>query len=181
MYIRAKETKNKETGTIYIKHQLVESFRTINGPRQRIIMDLGSLNLEEAKWPELAKAISIKLSNSSTLFEFDSEIEKLSSEAVSHFDFIKTDVKDKSNREDSADFKEIDINSASLTNVKSLGNELVALSFLEKLGLDEILENLKLKNRELSLAKAVVATRLIKPGSDLATFNVTVQVLINRI
>ncbi len=171
MFIRAKETINKTTGAIYTKHQLVESIRTENGPRQRIVMDLGSLNLDKSKWPQLAKAIALKLSNSPTLFKFDSEIEKLSSDAVSHFDFIKTDSEDKSVRKDESLYKEIDLNSTSVTSVKSLGNELVALSFMEKLKLDEILENLNLKKRQVNLAKAVIAARLIKPGSDLAAFN----------
>ena len=44
MFIRAYVTTNKKTGKKYITHKLVESYRTIKGPRQRIIMDMGNLS-----------------------------------------------------------------------------------------------------------------------------------------
>jgi len=40
MFIREYRTKNKKTGKVYVKHQLVESYRTDAGPRQRIVMNL---------------------------------------------------------------------------------------------------------------------------------------------
>ena len=40
MFIRAKETKNRVTGTTYVKHQLVRSVRYGDKVRQEIVMEL---------------------------------------------------------------------------------------------------------------------------------------------
>ncbi len=93
-------------------------------------MELGNLDLDESKWPVLAKAIAVKLSSSRTLFEFDSEIENLSDGAISRFNFVKTESLDNPFRQESGNYCEVDIDSTSVTEVKSLGNELVALSYL---------------------------------------------------
>jgi len=48
MYIRKKKGVYKDK--IYINYQLVESVRTPNGPRQKVICSLGNLKLEFSKW-----------------------------------------------------------------------------------------------------------------------------------
>ncbi len=50
MFIRASKTKNQKTAEIYIKHQLIESYRTEKGLRQRIILNLGQLNLDKKEF-----------------------------------------------------------------------------------------------------------------------------------
>jgi len=62
MFIRQYKTKNKKTGKVYIKHQLVLSYRTEAGPRQRIIMNLGKVKLEKSQWRRLAFALEGRLS-----------------------------------------------------------------------------------------------------------------------
>ncbi len=42
MFIREVKTINKKTGNKYIKHVLMESVRTENGPRQRTVMQLNT-------------------------------------------------------------------------------------------------------------------------------------------
>jgi hypothetical protein len=48
MFIREYNTKNKKTGKVYSAHKLVESFQTEKGPRQRIVMQLGTLTLPKS-------------------------------------------------------------------------------------------------------------------------------------
>lgn len=54
MFIRETKTGNKKTGEAYIKHQLVESYRTKKGPRQRVILNLGQIKIARKDWRRLA-------------------------------------------------------------------------------------------------------------------------------
>ncbi|OQY12912.1 MAG: hypothetical protein B6I31_02220, partial [Desulfobacteraceae bacterium 4572_19] len=66
MFIResTKFKKNKK----YIQHQLVESIRTPNGPRQKLILNLGILDIPKDKWKELANTIESELHKEILLF-----------------------------------------------------------------------------------------------------------------
>ena len=57
MFIRKYKTVNKKTGAVYIKHQLVESYRSDKGPRQRIVMNLGNIDLPVSEHRRLAFAL----------------------------------------------------------------------------------------------------------------------------
>ena len=79
MYIRESKTKNKKTDKVYIKHSLVESVRTERGPRQRLVMTLGKLELDRSLWKELANALEAFLHGNSelehlSLFELPKEL-----------------------------------------------------------------------------------------------------------
>ena len=54
MFIREYKTTNKKTATEYITHRLVESYKTEKGPRQRIIMHLGMIDVPKSQWRHLA-------------------------------------------------------------------------------------------------------------------------------
>ena len=69
MFIREYKTINKKTAAVYIKHQLVESYRSQTGPRQRIVMNLGRLDISKSDWRRLAFALEEKLSGQESLLE----------------------------------------------------------------------------------------------------------------
>ncbi len=50
-----------KTGKTYTKYQLIESYRTEKGPRQRIILTLSDFDLDQPVWPALARAVSVDL------------------------------------------------------------------------------------------------------------------------
>ena len=77
MFIRQK--KKTTQGKTYFQHQLLKSYRTSSGPRQKVILNLGQLSLPKEKWKALAEAIEDKLNNQETLsfFEKDKDIEAL--------------------------------------------------------------------------------------------------------
>ncbi len=62
----------------------------------------------------------------------------------------------------------VDLGSVGLRDVRSLGKELVATSFYERLGINEAL--IGLTPKEQAVAEAIICARLIEPGSDLATY-----------
>ena len=45
MFIRTAKTKNPKTGKVYVSHQLVETVQTEKGPRNRVLLYLGRLDL----------------------------------------------------------------------------------------------------------------------------------------
>jgi hypothetical protein len=168
MYIRAVDTKTK-TGTTYTKYQLIESYRTEKGPRQRIIATLTDFDLDKPLWPALARVISDRLSGVASIFEADERITRYADMVMTRLsvksDILASDTK----RSEEADYERIDLNTASTTNVRSLGPELIGERFYDLLGFEEILRGVGLTDKQLAIAKAVILARLIHPGSDLAT------------
>ncbi|MHB8345502.1 MAG: IS1634 family transposase, partial [Ferrimicrobium sp.] len=169
MYIRAVETKTK-TGSTYTKYQLVESYRSEKGPRQRIILTLTDLDLAKPLWPALARVISDRLSGVESIFDEDKKI-------VAYADMVMTKLSVRSEitasdtkRDQEAHYERVDLNTAAHTKVRSLGAELIAERFYNELGFEEILRGAGLEDKTLPIAKAVILARLIHPGSDLATY-----------
>ncbi|WP_316410320.1 hypothetical protein [Mesoterricola sediminis] len=59
MFIRSVQTSQGKVGTSFNNHQLVESYRAEAGPRQRLITNLGSLDLPRERWKDLAAALDL--------------------------------------------------------------------------------------------------------------------------
>jgi hypothetical protein len=57
MFIRAVRKKNRGSDQVYSYHQRIEAVRTLRGPRQRILLNLGTLEIHPAEWKELANRI----------------------------------------------------------------------------------------------------------------------------
>ncbi|SHG37248.1 hypothetical protein SAMN02745206_03754, partial [Desulfacinum infernum DSM 9756] len=76
MFIRRVRKKDHQTGTTYFYHQLVESYRTPKGPRQRTLLNLGKLDLEPKQLKGLANRIEEILTGQRPAFPIDQEMEK---------------------------------------------------------------------------------------------------------
>ena len=170
MYIRETVTKNKKTKTKYSKHQLIESIRTEKGPRQRIVMELGTLVLPKSQWRRLAALLEARLAGQLSLFEDEAELSQSADQAMENYDFLQSKQVEKTMRRDQRELVTIDMNRVETALSRSLGPELVAHSYWERLGFDTILNACGLSLTEQSLAKAVIIARLIAPTSDLATW-----------
>jgi transposase len=170
MFIRETETKNKKTMSVYKTHKLVENYRTEKGVRQRVIMSLGSLSLPKSHWRELAALLESRISGQNTFLEEDKELTIIADEVLRHNTFIKRLSKEKIDTAKNSDMQLVDLNSASNTFSRSLGSELIAHSFWEKLNFDGILKECKFDNKQISLAKALILGRLIYPQSELSTW-----------
>lgn len=165
MFIRQYKTKNKKSGKVYIKHQLVESYRTEKGPRQRIVMNLGKIDLSRSEWRRLAFALENKLSGQETLIG-DKKITAAVAAIMKNYDFYKIRKKKEEIR---SKFLTIDLEKVGVTCCRTLGPELVGHDVWKTLSLDRILKDAGLKKDNIELAKAVVLARLISPGSEKAT------------
>lgn len=180
MFIRESKTKNKKTGKTYIKHSLVESIRTERGPRQRVVMTLGQLSLDRSLWKSLAFALESYLNGEQEIehidmFNLPSDfIEEITFQraAINNKRKILADVNGESaeNKKPLKMIQEIDVNSLSVVENRSLGSELVANSAWKVLGFETILRECGFNDKEIALAASVIWGRLINPGSDLATW-----------
>ena len=86
MFIRKAVKTEKTTKKKYFSYQLVECVRTERGPRQRILLNLGSeldLNKEEKKL--LANRIEELISGINTLFQYSEQIENLANRFAKTF------------------------------------------------------------------------------------------------
>ena len=164
MFIRAKETKNRITGTTYVKHQLVRSVRYGDKVRQEIVMELPGLDIEKADFKKLANVLTLRLAGRESLLEADDKIRTAADQMMENYQLIR-DLRPV--KADEPTLTPVDLGSVGLRDVRSLGKELVATSFYERLGINEAL--IGLSQKEQALAKAIICTRLIAPGSDLAT------------
>ena len=178
MFIRENKTTNKKSGKTYIKHVLVESVRTEKGPRQRVVMQLGQLQLDRSYWKELAHQLEAYLTSSTeleqlSLFELPSEvIEELEKQkALIRYKKEQEASNLKSNKKSNKVIEKVNINSLTVTESRSLGGELLANNAWNNLEFSDILKGCNFTEKEIALAASVIWGRLIFPGSDLKTWN----------
>ena len=172
MYIRETKTQRKKTNTVYIKHELVEAYRNKEGqPRQRVVLQLGRLDLPKKDWKPLAAALESRFAGQESLFEEDPRIKEAAQTAMEHFSFLQKKEKKRQQRDENAEYIRVDPQSTSVTQSRSLGPELVAHATWEKLGIETFLEQQGWKKKDIALAEALVAGRLIEPGSELSTLS----------
>lgn len=171
MYIREFITTNRKTKTKYIVHRLVESYQTPKGPRQRIVLHLGTLEISKLQWRALAALLEARLAGQSSLLDEDyPELVTIANQALEHRHIVDKFQADKSIRQANQDIQAVDLNSVTTMQSRSLGPELVANSTWQRLGFNRILSRFRFTPRQIALTKAVVFGRLIEPCSDLATW-----------
>lgn len=171
MYIRETLTHNKKLNTTYKKHQLIEAIRTEKGPRQRVILELGTLTLPKSEWRKLAAVLEARLAGQDSLFEEDPDLAQVADTAMESYHFKRTKALEKKTRHEQRELVTVDVQSVTSTEHRSLGPELVAHTMWNRLGVDEILQACGFSLHEQALAQAVTIARLVAPSSDLAAWN----------
>lgn len=171
MFIRENRTKNRKTDAVYTCHKLVESYRSEAGPRQRVVMDLGSLSLPQSEWRKLAAALEARLAGQVSLFEEEPHIALAAEQAMQHFDFRSLRKQDLDARGTDKTWTPVDLQSVETMESRSLGPELVGHTLWQRLKMPEFLASLGWSHKECALAEAVVVGRLVAPSSDLATWS----------
>jgi transposase len=175
MFIRQTKTKNAKTGEVYVKHTLVESVRTASGPRQRTVMQLGKLSIPRKSWPVLAAELERRIAGQGELdlssLKCSDAVARAADMAMEKFSpRVQRKVENIADERD-ADFATVDLNTATTSMSRSVGAELLVHDAWKLLELPKILKKLGLDKSERSLAEAVVAARMIEPGSDLKAWN----------
>lgn len=138
MYIRETKTTNRKTGTVYVKHTLVESVRTPNGPRQRTVMQLGNLSLSRRHWPSLAIELERRIAGQTEFGNLGAKlvpsILKAADEAMGNFDVRHQQKAANASDTENAEFVNINLQTATSSLSRSIGPELVAHAMWKQLG-----------------------------------------------
>lgn len=166
MYIRRTTIKSRKDGGRYYSYRLVESRRTEKGVKQHTLLNLGAdFSLPREQWPDLTKRIEAILGGQQSLFATNSDIERLAQDIASKIVNSYQGVGDS----DSADYREVDLDTIELTRPRSVGGEHVCLETLRALELDKTLGELGFNGVQTAAAIGTIIGRACHPGSELAT------------
>ena len=168
MFIREIEKKNPGSDKVFISHRLVESIRTARGPRQRVVMNLGKLDLHEEKWKELANRIEeIVYGHEMRLIEAPREIEAL----AQHYAQLLirkqlAEKKEEQSTEKDEDFQSINVNGVFSSENKRIGPEHVGLAAMKALGFFDLFQQLGFTQSQSDLATLLIVGRYVHPSSE---------------
>ena len=157
MYIR--KTKRQFKGKTYINHLLVESVQTPQGPRQRTICSLGSLEPAPAEdWLGLAHKLQSALEGQASLSAVPAEVERWSRRAQ----------RGKRRAATSGATLAIEVDRVEMEEAREAGPVHVGHQVWRQLGLDAILAGAGFSPRACTLTEAMTLNRLIGPRSEHA-------------
>jgi transposase len=175
MYIKKVSKRNKGSRKQYEYLHLVENIRTDKGPRQRLVLNLGTLTIPEEQYKELANCIEGQITGQKSLFSFDPTIEGLAKKAVKRL--IEKQSQDTSFAEnmDSSEtgpvFRNVDVASMEANEPRSIGPEYVCHSIWKELRMNEALIANGVSPNTLPLIEALVVGRLVEPDSERHTWS----------
>jgi len=168
MFIREIQKKNPNSPKVFISHRLIESVRTPRGPRQRVVVNLGQLDLPKENWKELANRIEdlVRGYKSSTV-PISAGIETL----ARHYSKQilrkqRSEKKETHILENEQDFRNVDVNAVSSSDGKSIGPEHAGLEAMKALGFFDLFRQLGFTDDESNLATLQIVGRLVHSGSE---------------
>lgn len=170
MFIKEIKKRSKVGTKQYIQHRLVESYRIEKGPRQRTILNLGTLSLPKQQWKLLADQIEAELTGQQQLYEIDADIKALAvhyARIIVNKQLMRPRVA-LSEQPDVA-YETIDVNSLLDSKCRTVGAEYVGLASFNKLGLDMLFSQLGFSKSQIKLAALSIVGKLVYPGSEWRT------------
>ena len=168
MFIREIKKKNPRSPKVFISHRLIESVRTPRGPRQRVVINLGQLDISKENWKELANRIEDLLSGyERSTVPIAADIEALARHYTKQIlRKQRSERKESSIPEDEQDFRTIDVNAVSSSDGKSVGPEHTGFEAMKALGFFDLFRQLGFTDDESNLATLQIVGRLVHPGSE---------------
>lgn len=176
MYIKRVQKSHRSSNKRYEYLHLVENLRTEHGPRQRLILNLGAVNVAPEQYKELANCIEAMLTGQQQLFSTDRKIEKLARTATDKIR-AKQAIDQPAQTDDTLTndrapiYQNVDVVSMEAGQVRSLGPEYVCHSIWNDLNINELLISEGISEYTLPLMQALVVGRLVSPGSEVHTWN----------
>ena len=161
------QIKVSRNGRSYTYHRLLESVRTDKGPRQRLVLSLGTLDLPKSEWPRLAERIEDLLNHQELIPFGASELDQL---AAPFAERIRHKLqRQQAQRGEHGAAKEVYPERSSSEHIRELGPQYVAHVFWEQLHCDQILKRCGFSQRQCRLAEIQVVGRLVAPRSERST------------
>jgi transposase len=169
MFIREITKKEHATGKVYVYHRLMEAFRTPKGPRQRIVLDLGRLEIPRERWKALADRIEQILTGQRSLWALEEPIETLAREFAGQIKRKELRALPPVRKPES-EWETVDLGSLTQEEVRTLGGEALGHWAFGKLGLPKMLEGLGFSPAQSAVAALLIIGRLVHPGRERSTF-----------
>lgn len=168
MYIR-KVTHTDKNGKTYHTFKLIESVRTERGPRQRMLLNLGTdFSVPEGAWKDLANRIEEMVTGQRPLFgERSGKIEELAARYAKSI--VAYHGQEKKGEHAEPVYERVDTDTVENEHVRSVGAEHVVYETMKTLGIPGLLTSLGFTTPAVNVAIGVVAARLIAPSSEKAT------------
>ena len=168
MFIRVARKQNRGSKQVYFYHQLIESVRTPRGPRQRILLNLGTLEIPPGEWKALANRIEELYLGQAALAPPAPHLEAL---AQHYAGLLRQQEFSRAAGEahEAAQWETVDLASLTTGECRTLGGEAVARQAWEELGFPMILADLGFSPPQVQLAALLVIGRLLHPGSERQT------------
>ena len=160
MYIR--DAYKRKGDKKYSCLALVETVRTQKGPRQKIILTLGNVDVPKEQWPLLAEMIKRRLSGQRGMFLDESE--ELQGITESIMARLRRNGKLKAEEARPEDIIRTNVNEIKVEEPRMLGPVLAAEEYWKRLGITEALKECEMSKQEIERAKVEVFGRLIAPA-----------------
>ena len=170
MFIRRVRKKDPQTGTTYFYHQLVESYRTPKGPRQRTLLNLGKLDFEPKDLKGLANRIEEILCGQCPAFPCSLKIEQMARHFASLFRKQRLQNCPPQPQAPKQTWQTVDLDSLKSEDVRTVGAETVGAWAYEKLQMTRILKNCGFNEADIERAKVLIVGKLIRPASERETY-----------
>ncbi len=171
MFIREIKKKNKGYDKVFISHRLMESYRSERGPRQRTLLQLGTLDLPKAHWKLLADRIEELVYGQRSCLSVPDQVEQLArhyANMIIRTEFLRTPSEEGPKRKPS-EFATVDWMSLETTQCRTMGAEYVGCSMFRALGLERLLRKLGFTAEQIQVAMLAIVGRLVHPGSERQT------------
>lgn len=168
MFIREIVKKNPSSPKNFVYHRLMESVRTPKGPRQRILLNLGQLDLPRSDWKALANRIEEVISGQESFDTPPPHIESLAQHYAQQLRRREMQSLPTPDQE-APDWQRVDLSSLSHGESRTIGGEAVAHEFWKRLGFPQMLADMGLGREEIDKAALLVIGRLLHPASERGT------------
>jgi len=166
MFIREITKKNPGYDKTFTYHRLMESVRTPKGPRQRVLLNLGYVDLPSADWKTLANRVEEILIAQASFLPPPPHIEDL---AQHYARMLRQKEMQSIPAPQEANWEKVDLNTLSQGEFRSLGGEAVAHDAFRRLGLPGILAQLSFSDEQIHQAALLIIGRLLHPASERET------------
>jgi len=172
MFIRKTIKKDPRSGKSYSVYFLVESTRTDKGPRQKILLYMGSeINIPETEHKLLAQRIAEIIAGERPLIPYSETIECLAQTYASQvIHRLSEVVAEPAAPVLKTDFMTIDLNTMEKSEPRTVGTEHLLLQMAHQLQLPKKLKELGLSPTEASIALGSIVARATQPDSERATY-----------
>jgi len=167
MFIREIVKKNKGYDKPFVYHRLIEAVRTPRGPRQNVLLNLGTLDIPREEWKALANRIEEIITGQNSFLSPSPHIESLARHYAGMLS--QKEIAGLPPVPEAPVWETIDMNTLNSGEFRSIGMEIVGNWAFEKLSFPELLSGIGLNKRQVDLAALLVIGRLLHPASERET------------